>query len=62
MEFLELSTAPSLRTTCWRSGLKCLWGPALAQLREARSSDCCKLSSLDFLSKKKKKGLFSLYL
>lgn len=62
VKFLELSTAPSLRTTCWQPGLKCLWCPAFAQPREARSSDCCKLSSLDSLSKKKKKGLLSLYL
>lgn len=59
MKFLELSTAISLRTTCWQPGLKCLWCPAFAQPGEARSSDCCKLSSLDFLSKKKK-GLLSL--
>lgn len=62
VKFLELSTAPSLRTTCWQSGRKCLWCPAFAQPREARSSDCCKLSSLDLLSKKKKKGLLFLYL
>lgn len=55
--------APSLKITCWRPGAgpQCPC-PTFALSWKTHSSHCCKLGSLDLVSKEKKKDLLSFSL